>query len=84
MAAIGRMLKEHEATVSRHLARTRREIRQAVEAQLAQDFGLDRAAIAECFQSVTEDAGTIDLREVLAIAPDPALRKNPAPDRSST
>jgi len=84
MAAIGRMLKEHEATVSRHLARTRREIREAVEARLAQDFGLDRAAIAECFQSVTEDAGTIDLREVLAIAPDPALRKNPAPDRSST
>jgi RNA polymerase sigma-70 factor (ECF subfamily) len=84
LAAIGRMLKEHEATVSRHLTRTRREIREAVEARLAQDFGLDRAAIVECFQSVTEDAGTIDLREVLAVAPDPALRKNPVPDRSST
>ncbi len=84
LAAIGRMLKEHEATVSRHLSRTRREIREAVEARLAQDFGLDRAAIVECFQSVTEDAGTIDLREVLAVAPDPALRKNPVPDRSST
>ena len=84
LAAIGRLLKEHEATVSRHLTRTRREIREAVEARLAQDFGLDRAAIVECFQSVTEDAGTIDLREVLAAAPDPALRKNPVPDRSST
>ena len=84
LAAIGRMLKEHEATVSRHLTRTRREIRESVEARLAQDFGLDRAAIVECFQSVTEDAGTIDLREVLAAAPDPALRKNPVPDRSST
>jgi RNA polymerase sigma-70 factor (ECF subfamily) len=82
--AIGRLLKEHEATVSRHLTRTRREIREAVEARLAQDFGLDRAAIVECFQSVTQDPGTIDLREVLAIAPDPALRKNPVPDRSST
>jgi RNA polymerase sigma factor (sigma-70 family) len=84
LAAIGRMLKEHEATVSRHLTRTRREIRETVEARLAQDFGLDRAAIVECFQSVTEDAGTIDLREVLAAAPDPALGKNPVPDRSST
>jgi len=84
LAAIGRMLKEHEGTVSRHLTRTRREIREAVETRLAQDFGLDRAAIMECFQSVTEDAGTIDLREVLAAAPDPALRKNPVPDRSST
>lgn len=84
LAAIGRMLKEHEATVSRHLTRTRREIREAVEMRLAQDFGLDRASIVECFQSVTEDAGTIDLREVLAAAPDPALRKNPVPDRSST
>jgi DNA-binding transcriptional regulator LsrR (DeoR family) len=84
MAAIGRMLKEHEATVSRHLSRTRREIREAVEARLSGDFGLDRAAIVECFQSVTEDAGTIDLREVLAGAPDAALRKNPIADRSST
>ena len=84
LAAIGRMLKEHEATVSRHLTRTRREIRDAVEARLAQDFGLDRAAIVECFQSVTEDAGTIDLREVLAVAPDPAMRKNPVQNRSST
>ena len=84
LAAIGRMLKEHEATVSRHLTRTRREIRDAVETRLAQDFGLDRAAIVECFQSVTEDAGTIDLREVLAGAPDPALRKDSVPDRSST
>lgn len=84
LAAIGRVLKEHEATVSRHLTRTRREIREAVEARLAQDFGLDRAAIAECFQSVTEDAGSLDLREVLAAPPDPGLRKNPVPDRSST
>ena len=84
LASIGRMLREHEATVSRHLTRTRREIREAVEARLAQDFGLDRAAIAECFQSVTEDAGTLDLREVLAGAQDPAPRKSPVPDRSST
>ena len=84
LAAIGRMLKEHEATVSRHLTRTRHEIREAVETRLAQDFGLDRAAIAECFQSVMEDAGTIDLREVLAAPSDPGLRKNPVPDRSST
>ena len=31
LAAIGRLLDEHEATVSRRLARARREIRRALE-----------------------------------------------------
>ena len=84
LAAIGRMLKEHEATVSRHLARTRREIRDAVEARLTSDFGMDRAAINECFRAVTEDAGAMDISELLGSKPDSALGKNPLPDRSST
>ena len=60
---IGRALGEHEATVSRHLARTRQAIRQEVERQLAEDAGLDRPTIAQCFETVVEDAGTLDLQE---------------------
>ena len=84
LAAIGRMLKEHEATVSRHLTRTRREIRDAVEARLTRDFGMDAGAIARCFQSVSEDAGTMEISELLGSQPDSALGKNALPDRSST
>ena len=49
---IGRALGEHEATVSRHLARTRQAIRQDVERQLAEDAGLDPPTIAQCFDAV--------------------------------
>jgi RNA polymerase sigma factor (sigma-70 family) len=63
---IGRALGEHEATVSRHLARTRQAIRQEVERQLAEDAGLDAPTIAQCFATVVEDAGPLDLREWLA------------------
>lgn len=62
---IGRALGEHEGTVSRHLTRTRKAIRQDVERQLAEDAGLDAATIAQCFAAVVEDAGPLDLREWL-------------------
>jgi RNA polymerase sigma factor (sigma-70 family) len=62
---IGRALGEHEATVSRHLARTRQAIRHDVERQLAEDAGLDPPTIAQCFEAVVEDAGTLDLQEWL-------------------
>lgn len=75
LAAIGRMLGEHEATVSRHLTRTRRLIREAVEEQLRREHGFDDRSMAECFQSVAEDPGSIDLEELIG-------RKNDAQDRS--
>jgi hypothetical protein len=62
---IGRALGEHEATVSRHLARTRLAIRQDVERQLAEDAGFDPPTIAQCFEAVVEDAGMLDLQEWL-------------------
>jgi RNA polymerase sigma factor (sigma-70 family) len=62
---IGRVLGEHEATVSRHLARTRQAIRHDVERQLADDSGLDPPTIAQCFATVIEDAGPLDLAEWL-------------------
>jgi RNA polymerase sigma-70 factor, ECF subfamily len=78
LAETGRVLKEHEATVSRQLARTRRAIRENVERRLRGDAGLNEAQIAQCFASASEDAGPIDLDRMLAAAG----RKETAPDRS--
>lgn len=79
LAETGRVLKEHEATVSRQLARTRRAIREHVERKLRDETGLNDAQIALCFASASEDAGPIDLDEILGAA---AARKETAPDRS--
>ena len=81
LAAIGRMLGEHEATVSRHLTRTRREIRAAAEARLHERHGLDERAMAECFAAVTEDAGALDLGELFGRHAD---RKTERQNRSKT
>jgi RNA polymerase sigma-70 factor (ECF subfamily) len=65
LAEIGRLLKEHEATVSRQLSRTRRAVRAAVERELRDDAGLTEAEIAECFASVAADPGPLDLQPLL-------------------
>lgn len=75
LAEIGRLVGEHEATVSRQLARTRRTLRDDVERQLRVDHGMSEAQIAECFLAASEDAGLLDLGQLLA-------RKKPEPDRS--
>jgi len=77
LAQIGKALNEHEATVSRHLARTRRSIRRHIETELQQREGLSADEIADCFAAVSEDAGSLDLAEVIG-----AVRKEIAPDRS--
>ena len=84
LAETGRLLKEHEATASRQLARTRRDIRKDVERQLRQDPGLSDAQIAECFESASEDAGPLDLGELLGeqAAGAEAARKKSPQDRS--
>jgi len=74
------MLREHEATVSRHLARTRREIRALVEGHLRRVHGFSDAGIGECFESVVADSGSLDLAEVLTGT---GSRKNAEPDRST-
>ncbi len=79
LAAIGRLLKEHEATVSRQLARTRAIVRDAVKARLRADHGMDAATIAECLQVVSDDAGTMDLADLVGAAAD---RKKSRFDRS--
>jgi RNA polymerase sigma factor (sigma-70 family) len=77
LAETGRLLHEHEATVSRQLARTRRELRRAIEARL-RAAGLGRDEIDSCFASVAEDAGPLDLDALLA-----PPRKTAGADRSS-
>jgi len=64
LAQIGPLLDEHESTVSRQLARTRRDLRRLVEEGLAAQRLTD-AQIAECFRSVIDDAGPLDLGELL-------------------
>jgi RNA polymerase sigma-70 factor (ECF subfamily) len=81
LAQTGRMLGEHEATSSRQLARTRGTIKAAVEEQLKADAGLTDAEIAQCFASVTEDAGPLDLRDMLGIVSSGAI--GPAEDGSA-
>ena len=78
LAQIGRTLREHEATTSRHLARARRAIRDDIERQLQQDEGMSEAEVAECLASVIDDAGTLDLAEIL-----PPVRKNSTAHRST-
>ena len=77
LAQIGRTLGEHEATVSRQLARTRAALRADVERQL-RDAGLNDDAIAECFAAVAGDPGPLDLTDLL----EPADGKNPVGGRS--
>jgi RNA polymerase sigma-70 factor (ECF subfamily) len=74
LAETGRVLKEHEATVSRHLAKTRRMIRAEVERYLREEGRLNEAQIDRCFECVLEDAGPLDLGGM--------LRKDSEPDRS--
>jgi len=73
LAATGRILNEHEATVSRQLARTRRSLRDAIERNM-QRAGLSPAEIADAFATAASDAGAFDLQQVLG--------KESVPDRS--
>jgi RNA polymerase sigma factor (sigma-70 family) len=88
LAEIGKVLGEHEATCSRHLARTRKTLRAEITASLRSE-GLDEAGIAECIASVSEDAGELDLRTLLTPSTSPGRpedlegRKKPPVDRST-
>jgi RNA polymerase sigma-70 factor, ECF subfamily len=74
LAQTGGILREHEATVSRQLAKTRQTLRREIERTLRDEHGMNEAQIARCFACVAEDPGPLDLGGM--------LRKNSAPDRS--
>ena len=78
LAQIGRVMHEHEATVSRHLTRTRRQLGEAVERHLREQEQLSDPQIAECLAAVVADTGTLDLTELLGNQ----ARKEVEPQRS--
>jgi RNA polymerase sigma-70 factor, ECF subfamily len=55
LAEIGRLVGEHEATVSRKLERTRREIRKHVEGALRQDKKMSAAQLQLCYEYAREE-----------------------------
>ena len=74
LAETGRVLGEHEATVSRQLAKTRRTIRHEMERYLREEGALNADQIARGFECVLEDVGPLDLGGI--------FRKDSASDRS--
>jgi RNA polymerase sigma-70 factor len=80
LAEIGRMVHEHESTISRQLERTRRALRDSVSQALqrgspagdgrAAEVGLDAAQIEMAFEYALEDS-PLDLSKALS-APGPA------------
>lgn len=55
LAAVGRVLGESEATVSRKLDRTRHDVRASIERQLREENGLNDAQVAACFEYARSD-----------------------------
>jgi RNA polymerase sigma-70 factor (ECF subfamily) len=78
LAEIGRLLGEHEATASRHLARTRKVLREAVERRLRAVHGFSEAEVARCVESAMDDPGPLDLEAMLS-----RTGKEPEPERST-
>lgn len=65
LAQIGKLLGEHEATVSRKLERSRRDVRKRVEAKLREQKALTKAQFQQCIEYVRED-WPFDLTKVLS------------------
>jgi RNA polymerase sigma-70 factor (ECF subfamily) len=88
LAQIGKLTREHEATVSRQLARTRRDIRAAVERRLRDEHRFADPEIAESFAAVLNDSGELNLATLLEPGAQPAEalakagRKKSESDRS--
>ena len=88
LAEIGRVLGEHESSVSRHLERVRRELRQSVEEILRRGFvaangsaaqpGLSNAEIALCLEYSAENT-PLDLEKLLPPAPVPGAKAGKRP-----
>jgi RNA polymerase sigma-70 factor (ECF subfamily) len=79
LAQVGRILGEHEATVSRQLTRTRSSVRRDVERRLLEQHLLSGAAVARAFECVLQDPGAFDIVEAVSAAE----RKNSRDDRST-
>lgn len=79
LAQIGRLVGEHEATVSRRLDRIRRNLRADVERHLREEDGLGEAEVRACIECALDDVG-MDLEEWLGRpAGKPGGRQEAAP-----
>ncbi len=67
LAETGHVMREHESTCSRQLARSRRAIRDDVERTL-RSAGLSREEMTYCLDATLADSGPIDLERLLAKA----------------
>jgi RNA polymerase sigma-70 factor, ECF subfamily len=79
LAQTARLLGEHEATSSRQLNRTRRALREDIEQQLRVEQRLTEAEISQCFASVADDPGPLNIANLLS---GESERKESALDRS--
>ena len=70
LSAIGKMFGEHEATASRHLARIRKDLSEAVQKRMREAHAYEGAALTDCLRLVMSDAGDLDLGALLARTPD--------------
>jgi RNA polymerase sigma factor (sigma-70 family) len=84
LAETGKLLGEHEASCSRHLARTRKTLRTEIARRLRDHHGLSEAAIADCFAAVSHDPGELDLRQLLHIEPASTERAARSRDRKES
>jgi RNA polymerase sigma factor (sigma-70 family) len=73
LAAIGRLRREHEATISRHLARVREALRVATEAGITRSVTETGMSLRECLRLVMTDAGDLDLDTLLARSADESV-----------
>jgi RNA polymerase sigma factor (sigma-70 family) len=73
LAQAGRLLGEHEASVSRHLAATRKALRRDVEQRLRVD-GLSDGEIDRAFECASTDAGPLDVSELLGESSETRMR----------
>ena len=64
LAHIGRLMGEHESSVSRKLDRTRRELRDQVERTLREEHRFSDADLAQCYAE-TSRLGTMDVGALL-------------------
>jgi RNA polymerase sigma-70 factor len=81
LAQIGKLTGEHEATVSRQLAKVRKTLRRAIDDRLERS-GLTEPERHRCWSAVMEDSGAMDLKQMLSPTPGAAERKNAELDRS--
>ena len=66
LAEIGRITREHEATVSRRLTRVRKALRDDVERQMREEHRLSHAEVRDAVRTMMDDAGQLDLGELFA------------------